>query len=140
MRKRLCELINIFQTRPFRRAIKWAELLAQEFACQGDLERQLGMPVQPMNDRDKMVLEDMQIGFIRFVAMNLFQSVADVTHGMYNDKDTCICIIITRVWIEISFTVETMEENLNRWEDRKHNQQQQVVEEKDSVMAEATGK
>lgn len=71
------------QTRPFRRAIKWAELLAQEFACQGDLERQLGMPVQPMNDRDKMVLEDMQIGFIRFVAMNLFQSVADVTHGMY---------------------------------------------------------
>ncbi|CDH50397.1 3-cyclic-nucleotide phosphodiesterase rega [Lichtheimia corymbifera JMRC:FSU:9682] len=106
-------------TRPFRRAIKWAELLAQEFACQGDLERQLGMPVQPMNDRDKMVLEDMQIGFIRFVAMNLFQSVADVTH-------------------EISFTVETMEENLKRWEDRKHNQQQQVVEEKDSIMAEAT--
>lgn len=42
--------------------------------------------------------------------------------------------------IEISFTVETMEENLKRWEDRKHNQQQQVVEEKDSVMAEATGK
>lgn len=44
------------------------------------------------------------------------------------------------VSIEISFTVETMEENLKRWEDRKHNQQQQVVEEKDSVMAEATGK
>lgn len=115
-------------------------MLAQEFACQGDLERQLGMPVQPMNDRDKMVLEDMQIGFIRFVAMNLFQSVADVTHGMYDDDNDIHAILIS-MRIEISFTVETMEENLKRWEDRKHNQQQQeVVEEKDSIMAEATGK
>lgn len=54
---------------------------------------------------------------------------------MYDDDE-----ILIRVWIEISFTVETMEENLKRWEDRKHNQQQQVVEEKDSIMAEATGK
>lgn len=54
--------------------------------------------------------------------------------------DMCKSFILMGVSIEISFTVETMEENLKRWEDRKHNQQQQVVEEKDSVMAEATGK
>ncbi|KAI9323244.1 hypothetical protein BX666DRAFT_1884687 [Dichotomocladium elegans] len=101
-------------TRPFRRAIKWAELLAQEFACQGDLERQLGMPVQPMNDRDKIVLEDMQIGFIRFVAMSLFESVSNVTQ-------------------EMSFTVESMEQNLKQWEARKWSNdasEKQVIEEK----------
>lgn len=54
--------------------------------------------------------------------------------------DMCKSFILMKASIEISFTVETMEENLKRWEDRKHNQQQQVVEEKDSVMAEATGK
>ncbi|KAI9257371.1 hypothetical protein BDA99DRAFT_561855 [Phascolomyces articulosus] len=87
-------------TRPFRRAVKWAELLAQEFMCQGDLERKLGMPVQPMNDRDKMVLEDMQISFIQFVATSLFESVSNVTH-------------------EMTFTVESMQQNLKLWETRK---------------------
>ncbi|KAI7858141.1 hypothetical protein BDC45DRAFT_434195 [Circinella umbellata] len=93
-------------TRPFRRAVKWAELLAQEFMCQGDLERKLGMPVQPMNDRDKMVLEDMQIGFIRFVAASLFESVSNVTH-------------------EMTFTVESMQQNLKLWETRKKEESSQ---------------
>ncbi|KAI9484431.1 hypothetical protein BDB00DRAFT_855679 [Zychaea mexicana] len=103
-------------TRPFRRAVKWAELLAQEFMCQGDLERKLGMPVQPMNDRDKMVLEDMQIGFIQFVAASLFESVSNVTH-------------------EMTFTVESMQQNLQLWETRKREEENKknnttVMEEK----------
>jgi hypothetical protein len=53
----------------------------EEFACQGDLEKQLGIPVSPLNDRDKLILEDSQIGFIRFVAMGLFQQVRQVMQG-----------------------------------------------------------
>ena len=103
------------QTRPFRRAVKWAELLAQEFMCQGDLERKLGMPVQPMNDRDKMVLEDMQIGFIQFVATSLFESVSNVTQGkgkslsFYRDKvDSsvlCVCEIHALLGIFIYYFI-----------------------------------
>lgn len=44
------------------------------------------MPVQPMNDREKLNLEDMQIGFIKFVASVLFEAVADVMHGKVNNN------------------------------------------------------
>ncbi|KAG0181686.1 3',5'-cyclic-nucleotide phosphodiesterase [Apophysomyces sp. BC1021] len=88
-------------TRPFIHGAKWAEHLVEEFACQGDLERELGMPVLPMNDREKIVLEDTQIGFIRYVAMTLFESVRDVMQ-------------------EVSFTVDHMQQNLRRWENRKN--------------------
>ncbi|KAI9010960.1 hypothetical protein CLU79DRAFT_772091 [Phycomyces nitens] len=87
--------------RPYIQAAKWAELLVEEFACQGDLERELGMPVLPLNDRDKIVLEDSQIGFIRYVTLDLFSSVVDVMQ-------------------EISFAVEHMQHNLKRWEIRKN--------------------
>jgi hypothetical protein len=68
-------------TRPFRRGKEWAELLVEEFASQGDLERELGMPVLPSNDRTKIILEECQIGFIRFVALDLFTSVAALLPG-----------------------------------------------------------
>ncbi|KAL0090378.1 hypothetical protein J3Q64DRAFT_1729565 [Phycomyces blakesleeanus] len=88
-------------TRPFMRAEKWAELLVEEFVLQGDLERELGMPVLPMNDRTKVILEDSQIGFICFVALDLFKSVQ-------------------KVLPEMSFAVNHMESNLKRWEHRKN--------------------
>ncbi|KAI7863484.1 hypothetical protein BDF14DRAFT_1733954 [Spinellus fusiger] len=86
--------------RPYRLAIKWAELLTEEFACQGDLERELSMPVLPFNDREKIILEDSQIGFIQYVAMDLFSSVAGVMH-------------------EITFAVKQMQQNLKQWQNRK---------------------
>ncbi|KAI7867749.1 hypothetical protein BDF14DRAFT_1742942 [Spinellus fusiger] len=88
-------------TRPFQQAEQWAELLVEEFVCQGDLERQLGMPVLPMHDRAKVVLEDSQIGFIRFVALDLFRSVKTVVP-------------------EMDFAVQHMERNLVQWEYRQH--------------------
>ncbi|KAG0179237.1 3',5'-cyclic-nucleotide phosphodiesterase [Apophysomyces sp. BC1021] len=87
--------------RPFLRATQWAELLLEEFVNQGDLERDLGMMVNPMNDREKIVMEDSQIGFIRFVALDLFQSVESILP-------------------ELTFAVCQIEENLRQWELRKH--------------------
>ncbi|KAI8373605.1 hypothetical protein EDC96DRAFT_498924 [Choanephora cucurbitarum] len=86
--------------RPFSRAYEWAQILVEEFASQGDLERELGMPVLPMNDRNQIVLEDSQIGFIRFVALGLFESVSDYMQ-------------------ELSFPVDYIKQNLSIWEDRK---------------------
>lgn len=86
--------------RPFHWGTQWAELLVKEFTSQGDLEKELGMSVLPMNDRDKVVLEDTQIDFIRFVALDLFQNVRQVL-------------------VEISFAVEQMQSNLKQWESRK---------------------
>ncbi|CAO3682564.1 unnamed protein product [Rhizopus stolonifer] len=95
--------------RPFPRAFEWAQILVEEFSCQGDLERELGLPVLPMNDRSKIVLEDSQIGFINFVALGLFESI----HGYVQD---------------LSFPVEHIKRNLAIWEQRK-NEAHQLKEE-----------
>ncbi|KAI8987944.1 hypothetical protein BDF20DRAFT_998486 [Mycotypha africana] len=88
--------------RPFATACKWAEILMEEFATQGDLEKAVGMNLSlpTMMDRSVMVLEDAQLGFIRFVALGLFETVS-------------------RFIRELSFTVEHINENISVWEERK---------------------
>ncbi|GAA5816888.1 hypothetical protein MFLAVUS_010423 [Mucor flavus] len=86
--------------RPFARAFEWANILIEEFASQGDLERELGLHILPMNDRSKIVLEDSQIGFMKFVALGLFTIIGDYTE-------------------ELSFPVEHIKMNLSIWEHRK---------------------
>lgn len=79
----------------------WAEALVDEFSNQGDLERELGLPVLAVNDRGKVSLEDFQLGFIRHVAINLFQSVANVIP-------------------EMTYCVDYMQQNAKIWESRKY--------------------
>merc|ERR1711966_191242 len=41
-------------TKPFPVCKKWAWLIIDEFFQQGDREKELGITVQPLNDRDKV--------------------------------------------------------------------------------------
>ncbi|KAL0077051.1 hypothetical protein F4703DRAFT_1742946, partial [Phycomyces blakesleeanus] len=86
--------------RPFSSAEKWAKLLVEEFCKQGDLEKELGMPVLPMNQRGKLPLEDFQLSFKRNVAYKLFTAVKDVLP-------------------EMEFTVKGIDKNIELWEEMK---------------------
>ncbi|KAF7732581.1 3',5'-cyclic-nucleotide phosphodiesterase [Apophysomyces ossiformis] len=87
--------------RPFSSAKRWAQYLAEEFFQQGDLEKELGLSVMPMNERGKLRLEDFQLSFKRHIALKLFQAVSDVTK-------------------EMSFTLDYINENINYWEIMKN--------------------
>ncbi|KAG2181375.1 hypothetical protein INT43_008958 [Umbelopsis isabellina] len=87
-------------SRPFKHGLKWAQVLVDEFSAQGDLERELGLPVMPINDRGKLSQEDVQIGFIKHVALPLFEVVDSIIPNF-------------------TFTVDAIKENLNLWEQRK---------------------
>merc|ERR1719408_78695 len=50
----------------------WAMLVVDEFFAQGDQEKMLGVPVQFLNDRDKLNRPNSQIGFIEFVIAPFF--------------------------------------------------------------------
>jgi hypothetical protein len=67
-------------------AKEWAEILQREFFAQGDLERELGLSVLPINDRGKIPLEDFQLGFKKNIAEKLFVAVANVLPG----KEPCM--------------------------------------------------
>ncbi|KAI8889731.1 HD-domain/PDEase-like protein [Backusella circina FSU 941] len=90
--------------RPFEAAKRWAKILAEEFFEQGDLERELGMTVLPINERGKVRLEDFQIGFKKCIALKLFEAVSQVS-------------------FEMSFTVDYINENLEIWEEMKKDDQ-----------------
>jgi hypothetical protein len=50
----------------------WAMMVLEEFFAQGDQEKMLGVPVQFLNDRDKLNRPNSQIGFIEFMIVPYF--------------------------------------------------------------------
>jgi len=53
--------------KPWELCRRWADMVLDEFFAQGDKERELGMPVQFLNDRTKVSRPNSQVGFIEFV-------------------------------------------------------------------------
>jgi len=49
----------------------WADAVLEEYFAQGDKEKKLGIPVQMLNDRDKVKQPMSQIGFIEFIVAPL---------------------------------------------------------------------
>merc|ERR1711862_324097 len=52
----------------------WATMCLEEFFAQGDQEKNLGIPVQFLNDREKLNRPNSQIGFIEFMIAPFFTS------------------------------------------------------------------
>jgi high affinity cGMP-specific 3',5'-cyclic phosphodiesterase 9 len=51
---------------------KWVDLLLEEFFCQSDREKSMGLPTMPFMDREKVTKPSAQIGFIQFVMIPLY--------------------------------------------------------------------
>lgn len=64
--------------RPFEVCKKWAEKVLEEFFLQGDMEKELGITVQMLNDRDKVNKPNSQIGFIEFLVSPLVFAMVKV--------------------------------------------------------------
>eukprot|EP00928_Gymnodinium_smaydae_P037159 TRINITY_DN25834_c0_g1_i1.p1 TRINITY_DN25834_c0_g1~~TRINITY_DN25834_c0_g1_i1.p1 ORF type:complete len:2072 (-),score=304.76 TRINITY_DN25834_c0_g1_i1:130-5685(-) len=84
-------------TKPWELGKLWAWRVLDEYAAQGDREKSLGIPVQMLNDRDKVNRPNSQIGFIEFIITPFI--AAEVK--------------IFRSWFQVSVSLE---ENLLRWE------------------------
>merc|ERR1711920_523992 len=52
-------------------SIIWANRVTDEFFAQGDVEKQLGLPVGMLNDRDKITRSGTQHGFLNFLVAPL---------------------------------------------------------------------
>lgn len=57
--------------KPFILCRQWAYSVLDEFFLQGDSEKELGIPVQMLNDRDKVNRPFSQLGFIEFIVSPL---------------------------------------------------------------------
>ena len=69
-------------TKPFAQAKMWGLRVMEEFWAQGRLEKAQSFPVGPLNDEERVDLNQAQAGFIRFAAMDLFDLLAKIEPNM----------------------------------------------------------
>merc|ERR1719159_1246428 len=73
--------------KPWKACSKWAFRVLEEFFAQGDQEKALGIPVQMLNDREKVNKPNSQIGFIEFVVAPLIAAQIKLFPAMYEFGD-----------------------------------------------------
>lgn len=92
----------------------WAMVCLEEFFAQGDQEKVLGIPVQFLNDRDKLNKPNSQIGFIEFMISPFF--VAQI-----------------RLWPNLHEMGSNLAQNITNWQDMWEKEVNPAEEEKTKV-------
>eukprot|EP00937_MAST-01D_sp_MAST-1D-sp2_P007205 g7205.t1 len=62
---------------------KWSDRVMDEFFAQGDKERERGMQVSPMFDRESVNKFQMQVNFIEFVVAPLYGALVNLCPSLY---------------------------------------------------------
>ena len=82
-------------TKKFEISKKWTDLLFDEFYAQGDLEKQLNLPVSFNCDRLTVDIPPSQVGFIKGVIIPNFEVLAGIFEELIllidNCKDNVVC-------------------------------------------------
>ncbi|KAL3995164.1 putative 3'5'-cyclic phosphodiesterase pde-4 [Acanthocheilonema viteae] len=79
----LADLSN--PTKPINLYNIWVKNIMEEYWRQGDRERDLGIDISPMCDRNNITIAKSQVGFIDFIVHPLFETWADLVnpHAQY---------------------------------------------------------
>merc|ERR1719456_2100221 len=102
--------------KPWRICMTWARAVLEEFFAQGDQEKALGIPVQMLNDRDKVNRPTSQVGFIEFIVAPFIIGQVKLFPGLHE-------------------LMSNMEANIKCWEKEWHDESQPPEEEKEKTKA-----
>ena len=64
--------------RKFEISLKWVEILSNEFWNQGDKEKELGLPISFLCDREDMDVPKSQVGFLKTFSLPTIQELVEV--------------------------------------------------------------
>uniref|UniRef100_UPI00358E0A17 3',5'-cyclic-AMP phosphodiesterase 4B-like isoform X1 n=2 Tax=Myxine glutinosa TaxID=7769 RepID=UPI00358E0A17 len=67
-------------TKPIELYREWTNRIMEEFCQQGDRERECGMEISAMCDRNSASVEKSQVGFIDYIVHPLWETWADLVH------------------------------------------------------------
>jgi len=100
--------------KPWEQCYDWAMRCLAEFFNQGDKEKQLGIPMQPLNDRTKVNKPFSQIGFIQFMIVpleaaktRLFPALYETTQMLDHNLSEWL-----RLWVEETEPAEEEKQKL----------------------------
>ncbi len=84
-------------TKPWQVSYNWTGILYIEFFDQGDKEKELGLPIGMLMDRDTVNIAEKTLGFVSFVIKPAYESFAEFLPGA-------------------QLNLDTMEDNKSQWE------------------------
>jgi hypothetical protein len=87
-------------TKPFPIYKKWVDKLFVEFFEQGDKEKELGLPITILCDREKTIIPDSQIFFINFITLDLTKT-------------------LVKAYPKFQNLVDMLNDNKKLWEEKK---------------------
>ena len=90
---------------------QWAKRCVDEFFRQGDMEKQLGMPISFNCDRETVTLAQSQLGFIDAIVLPLFS-------------------VLNELFENLDFTVENLKKNREYFKGIKENKEKEKDEKK----------
>jgi hypothetical protein len=64
-------------TKPWKITSLWTGLIYWEFFAQGDMEREAGLPLGMLNDRETINIAKSQLNFIGFIIQSAYESFAN---------------------------------------------------------------
>ncbi|KAA3673314.1 high affinity cGMP-specific 3',5'-cyclic phosphodiesterase 9, partial [Paragonimus westermani] len=91
-----CDISN--EVRPMSVSEPWVDCLLEEYFNQSDREKEEGLPVAPFMDREKVTKSSAQTGFIKYVLIPMFQTVAKVRL----DKSNCEIVKISLILLTMN--------------------------------------
>jgi len=97
--------------RDWRVTKKWADCCLEEFFAQGDQEKALGIPMQFLNDREKLNRPNSQIGFIEFMIAPFFAAQIWLWPALYEFGEHLSTNISTWEEAWLAETMPTEEES-----------------------------
>jgi len=89
--------------KPWNICERWAHLVIEEFARQGDKERSEGLEISPMCDRATINLCNSQLGFIEFVVAPLVIGTCPVEAGFAPHFSSLVRGVVTLFLTPLSF-------------------------------------
>jgi len=93
-----CDISN--GTKPMAVYEKWVSRLFKEFFSQGDKEKEMGLPISMLCDREKTVIPDSQVFFINFFTKDLLST-------------------LQVIYPQMECLQQTLESNRKEWEEKK---------------------
>ncbi|KAH9281338.1 High affinity cAMP-specific 3',5'-cyclic phosphodiesterase 7A [Echinococcus granulosus] len=78
---------------------QWANCITEEFFQQGDRESLLGLPVMPLMDRNKTTKAKVQIGFIEFQVLPLFEQWDAYVRSKFSRSLVAKCKKNLAIWL-----------------------------------------
>ena len=85
-------------TKPLELYRRWTANIFEEFFKQGDKEREHGLHISPNCDRNKVSINESQIGFMDFIVRPVWETLADLLH--YDVQEMLDILEENREWHE----------------------------------------